>query len=178
MIKREYLGDVVNGHAILDPVFGQEFGNYFVNFDVLKERYFDADFLIHAAGQPIALVQLGRDIGIDDLEDLKAVLREAKKRFDLNLEVSDEHVMFGPPTQKSIDALITKERQTKQHLEQSETQFRERLKTVKELLDRYNAREAKLLNECETLREDGRLMWIKSKVVTAALGHIAGKKVN
>ena len=179
MIKREYLGDVVNGHAILDPVFGQEFGNYFVNFDILKERFFDAEFLIHAAGQPVPLRQLGREMGVDDIEDLKSVLRESKKRFDLNIEISDDHAMFGPPSQRSIEALIAKERATKQQLEQSEGQFRDRLKTVKELLDRYNSREAKLLNECESFREEGRLMWIKSKVVSAAVDHIEhGKKVS
>ena len=178
VVKREYLGDVVNGHALLDPVFGQEFGNYFVNFEILKERFFDAEFLLHAAGQPVTLVQLGREMGIDDMEDLKAILREAKKRYNLNIEISDDHAMFGAPSQKAIDALITKERNTKQSLEQSETHLRDRLKTVKELLDRYNAREAKLLNECESLHEEGRIMWIKAKVVNATLEQIGSSSSN
>ena len=174
VVKREYLADVINGHALLDPVFGTEFGNYFVNFDILKERFFEAEFLLHAAGHPTPLDQLGQQMGVDDLEDLKAILREAKNRFDVNIEVTESHVMFGAPSQKSIEGLIQRERSSRHRLEQSETQLKERLKTVKDLLDRYNAREAKILNEAEQLREEGRLVWIKAKVVDAAYKHIEG----
>ena len=176
VVKREYLSDVINGQALLDPVFGSEFGHYFVNFDILKERFFEAEFLLHAAGHPISLDQLGQQMGVDDLDDLQAILREAKSRFDVNIEVTDSHVMFGAPSQKSIEGLIQRERNNRKRLDESEDQLKERLKTVKDLLDRYNAREAKILNEVEQNREEGRVVWIKAKVVDAALGHIEGER--
>ena len=176
VVKREYLADVANGKALLDPSRATQMGNYVVSYEVLKERFFDAEFLIHAAGQPIALSQLGEQMGVDSLEDLREILRESKKRFDLNIEVTDDHVMFGPPSQKSIDSLITREKGTRSKLETTEVQLKDRLKTVKELLDRYNSREAKILNEAESLREEGRLLWIKSKIVAAASKQINGSR--
>ena len=178
VVKKEYLGEVLNGHQLLDGSMGMEVGGYLVNFEMLKERFFDAEFLLHAAGQPVALAQLGDQMGIADSDDLRAILREAKKRFDLNIEISEQHAMFGAPSQKSIEALVARERSNKQRLEQTESQLRERLKTIKELLDRYNTREAKILNECETLREEGRLVWIKAKLVHGALDHIGNRRVS
>jgi hypothetical protein len=172
VVKRSFLADVTNGSSLLDPIFGVEFGNYLVNFDILKERFFDADFLLHSAGEPVHVSELGRQMGVEEIDDLRDILQEAKSRFDLNIEISSDHVMFGPPSQKSIEAIMGRERETKTKLEQSEEQLKERLKTIKELLDRYNSREAKILNECESLREEGRLIWIKAKVVATAVQHI------
>ena len=95
------------------------------------------------------------------------MLRESKKRYDLNIEVSDDHIMLGPPSSQAIEALIGRERLHKEQLEDTERQLNERLKTIKELLERYTVREARILNELETLREEGRMVWIKSKVVDA-----------
>ncbi|MBM4405830.1 MAG: DUF4358 domain-containing protein [Chloroflexi bacterium] len=172
VVKREFLAQVSSGHNLIDPVFAVEVGSYLVNYEILKERFFDAEFLIHAAGQPISMDRLGEQMGVDNREDMKTILREAKKRFDLNVEISEDHVMFGPPTQGSIDALVSRERTNKQKMEQSENALKERLKTVKDLLDRYNSREAKILNECETLKEEGRVIWSKSKIVAAVINHI------
>jgi hypothetical protein len=172
VVKRSFLADVTSGSSLLDPIFGVEFGNYLVNFDILKERFFDADFLLHSAGEPVHVSELGRQMGVEEIDDLRDILQEAKSRFDLNIEISSDHVMFGPPSQKSIEAIMGRERETKTKLEQSEEQLKERLKTIKELLDRYNSREAKILNECESLREEGRLIWIKAKVVATAVQHI------
>ena len=172
VVKREYLAQVSNGHNLIDPVFAVEVGSYLVNYEILKERFFDAEFLIHAAGQPIAMDRLADQMGIDNREDMKTILRESKKRFELNVEITEDHVMFGPPTQGSIDALISRERGNKQKMEQSESALKERLKTVKDLLDRYNSREAKILNECETLKEEGRVIWSKNKIVNAVINHI------
>ncbi len=176
VVKKEYLAEVINGHSMVSPGFGEDVGGYVINFDLVKERFFDAEFLLHAAGQPVPLRSLGQQMGVDDIEDVKTILREAKKRFDLNIEISNDHAMFGPPSQKSIEGLITRERNTKQRLEQSETQLRDRLKTIKDLLDRYNSREAKLLNECEHLKEEGRMVWTKAKVVRTAVDQIASKR--
>ena len=179
VVKKEYLEDVPNGHKLVDAVFGVEYGQYFVNFDILKERYFDGEFVLQVAGQPVPLVELGEQIGIEDPEDLRKVLREAKRRFDLNIEFSEDHVMFGPPSQGALEGLITKERGHKEQLQQTEGHLRERLKTIKELLERYTVREAKILNEIETLREEGRMVWLKAKVVAAVEDRIGenGKKV-
>ena len=98
--------------------------------------------------------------------------------FDLNTEISGEHVMFGPPNQASVEALIRKERGHKEKLQESDGQLRERLKTIKELLDRYTAREAKILNEIESLREEGRLVWLKAKVVSIVEEQIGNNKNN
>ncbi|MBI3743416.1 MAG: hypothetical protein HY261_03935 [Chloroflexi bacterium] len=178
IVKKEYMVQVVSNHQPFSQDLGTDVGGYLVNFDIMKERFFDAEFLLHAAGQPIPLKQLAAQMGVDGADDVRAILREAKKRFDLNVEISEDHVMFGPPSQKSIDALVAREKGTKQKLEQSEGQLRDRLKTIKELLDRYNAREAKIMNEAETLREEGRVVWIKAKMVNAAVGQIGNKKVS
>ncbi len=176
VVKKEYLAEIVNGLTTISPTFGEDVGSYVVNFDLLKERYFDAEFLLHAAGQPVPLRTLGQQMGMDDIEDVKMLLKEAKKRYDLNIEISNDHVMCGPPSQKSIEGLITREKNTKSRLEQTESQLRDRLKTIKDLLDRYNSREAKILNECEHLKEEGKMVWIKAKVTRAAVDQIANKR--
>lgn len=180
VVKKEYLEDVPNGHKLVDSTFGVEYGQYIVNFDILKERFFDGEFMLQVAGQPASMMEVGQQIGVEDSEDLRLILREAKRRFDLNIEVSDDHVMFGPPSQASIEALITKERGQKEHLTHTETLLKERLKTIKDLLERYTVREAKILNEIETLREEGRMVWLKGKVVSVVQERIAqsGRKVN
>jgi len=180
VVRKEYLEDVPNGHKLVDSMFGVEYGQYVVNFDILKEHFFDGEFMLQAAGQPVSLTDVGQQMGVDDSEDLRLILRESKKRFDLNIEVTDDHVMFGPPSQASIEALITKERGQKDHLQHTETLLKERLKTIKDLLERYTLREAKILNEIETLREEGRMVWLKGKVVTAVQERIVqnGRKVN
>lgn len=176
VVKKEYLAEVVNGHAMVGPSFGEELGAYVCNFDLIKERFFDAEFLLHAAGQPVPLRTIGHQMGVDDIEDVKMILREAKKRFDLNVEISNDHVMFGPPSQKAIEGLITREKNTKGRLEQTETQLRERLKTIKDLLDRYNSREAKILNEAEHLKDEGKMVWAKAKIVRSVMDQIANKR--
>lgn len=176
VVKKEYLAEVASGPQLLDPAFAVEMGNYLVNFELMKERFFDADFLVHAAGQPVPLYKLGAQMGIDDIDELRHILREARKRFDLNIELSDEHVMFGAPSAKSLEDLISREKSNKQKLEQTEQQLRDRQKTVKELLDRYTARETKILNEAETFKEEGRLVWIKAKMVRATLEHLGNKR--
>ncbi len=167
VVKKTYLQEIPNGHKLIDPGLCYEYGHYLVNFDIMKERFFDSAFLLQQAGQPLPLNELGRVMGVDDMEDLRKILREAKKRYDLNIEVSDAHVMFGPPTESSIQGLITKEKNTKTRLSETENQLRGRLKTIKELSDRYGTREAKILNEIENLKEEGRLVYVKSKVVAA-----------
>ncbi len=172
VVKKSYLEEIPNGHKLIDPVFGVEYGQYIVNFDIMRERFFDSAFLLQQAGQPMPLSELGRVMGVEDVEDLRKILREAKKRYDLNIEVSDDHVMFGPPSENSINALITKERNTKTKLSETEGHLKDRLKTIKDLVDRYTVREAKILNEMEQYREEGRLVYVKGKVVSAVQQHI------
>ena len=179
-VKREYLEDVPNGHKLVDSTFGVEYGQYIVNFDILKERFFEGEFMLQVAGQPVPLTEVGQQIGVDQPEDLRMILRESKRRFDLNIEVSDDHVMFGPPSQASVEALISKERAHKEHLQETDAHLKDRLKTVRDLLERYTVREAKILNEIESLREEGRMVWLKGKVVAAVQERIGenGRKVN
>ena len=172
VVKKEYLNGILNGHKLVDATFTVEYSQYVVNFDILKERFLDGEFLIHAAGQPILLGEMGRQMGIESVDDLLPILKEAKRRYDLNIELSEEHVMFGPPSEASIEALIARERSHKERLQQTEVQLKDRFKTIKELLDRYTAREAKILNEIESLREEGRLVWLKAKVVATLDGQI------
>ena len=172
VVKKQYLEAVPNGHRLADPVFGVEFGQYIVNFDILKERFFDGEFVLQAAGQPIPFGELSRQMGIDNVEDLKNILREAKKRYDLNIEVSDDHVMFGPPSKSAVEALIARERTHKDRLNETEGQLKERSKTIRDLLDRYTVREAKIMNEIETLRDEGKMVYVKSKVVDAVQSRI------
>lgn len=174
VISKELLAKVVSGPSLVTQTKGSEFGKYVVDFDILKERFFDAEFLLHAAGQPVPLKDLGEQMGVEDMEDLQSILREAKKNFGLNIEVTEGHVMFGAPSQKAIDSLVQREKHNKQKMEETEVQLKERLKTVKDLLDRYNAREAKIMNECEQYREEGRILWIKTKVVNAVQQHTQG----
>ncbi len=180
VVKKEFLEDIPNGHKLVDSVFGIEYGQFIINFDILKERFFDGEFMLQVAGQPVGLLDVGRQMGIDDPADLRMILREAKRRFDLNIEISEEHVMFGPPSQASIEALTCKERTHKEHLQQSDGHLKDRLKTIRDLLERYTVREAKILNEIETLREEGRMVWIKGKVVSAVQERIGenGRKVS
>ena len=166
VVKKEYLEEIPNGHKLIDPVFGVEYGHYIVNFDIMKERFFDSQFYLQVAGQPVPFAELGRLMGIDDHEDLRKILREAKKRYDLNIEVSEDHVMFGPPSEGSVHALIGKERAQKQKLQETEGTLKDRLKTIRELLDRYTVREAKILNEIETLKDEGRMVYLKGKIVS------------
>jgi hypothetical protein len=172
VVKKEYLDSVANGYKLVDPVFGQEFGQYIVNFEILKERFFDGEFMIQAAGQPIPLAELGKQMGVDNVDDLRAIMKEAKKRYDLNIEVSEDHVMFGPPSTSAVEHLIARERAHKDKLGETEVQLKERQKTIKDLLDRYNIREAKILNEIENLREEGRMVYVKGKIVSAVHGRI------
>ena len=176
VVRKSYLEDIPNGHKLIDPALCYEYGHYLVNFDIMRERFFDSAFLLQQAGQPLPLTELGRVMGVDDMEDLRKILREAKKRFDLNIEVSENHVMFGPPSEASISALIGKERNTKTKLAETEGHLKDRLKTIKDLLDRYSVREAKILNEMESLREEGRLVYVKGKVVSAIQQQIDGKE--
>lgn len=167
VVKRQYLDAVPNGHRLVGGEFGEEYGQYIVNFDILKERFFDGAFVMQAAGQPIPFSELGRQMDIDDMGDLKNILKEAKKRFDLNIEVSDDHVMFGPPSKAAVEARITKERTHKDKLSETEGQLKERSKTIRDLVDRYTVREAKIMNEIESLKDEGRMVYVKSKVVDA-----------
>ncbi|MBF8299301.1 MAG: hypothetical protein HW397_350, partial [Dehalococcoidia bacterium] len=139
-------------------------------------RYFEGEFIIQVAGQPISLVELGEDMGVENVDDLRTILREAKKRFDLNIQISDDHVMFGPPTQGAVASLSDREKTHKSKLAETETLLRERSKTIKELLDRYSAREAKIMNEIESLRDEGRMVYVKGKVVDAVAQRLEGKK--
>ncbi|MBF8299138.1 MAG: hypothetical protein HW397_187 [Dehalococcoidia bacterium] len=172
VVKKQYLEAVPNGHRLADPVFGVEFGQYIVNFDILKERFFDGEFVLQAAGQPIPFVELSRQTGIENVEDLRNILREAKKRYDLNIEVSDDHVMFGPPSKSAVEALIARERTHKDRLSETEGQLKERSKTIRDLVDRYTVREAKIMNEIESLRDEGKMVYVKSKVVDAVQSKI------
>jgi len=180
VVRREYLEDVPNGHKLIDSVFGDDYGEYIINFDIVKERFFEGEFVLQAAGQPISFNDLQRQMGIDDYNDLRKILREAKRRYDLNIEVSEDHVMFGPPSLDAVEGLMNKERAHKEQLTATEGQLKERLKTIKELLERYTVREAKILNEIETLREEGRMVWVKSKIVVAVHQRIDdnARKVN
>ena len=180
VVRKDFLEDVPSGHKLIGSPFCDEYGEHIINFEILKERFFEGDLMLRAAGQPIPFSELTRLIGIDDYGDLRNVLRESKKRYDLNIEVSDDHVMLGPPSSQSIEALIGRERLHKEQLEDTEQQLTERLKTIKELLERYTVREARILNELETLREEGRMVWIKSKVVDAVQQRIGDsqRKVN
>jgi hypothetical protein len=176
VVKKQYLDAIPNGHRLADPVFGVEFGQYIVNFDILKERFFDGEFVLQAAGQPIPFGEISRQTGIENIEDLRNILREAKKRYDLNIEVSDDHVMFGPPSKSAVESLIARERQHKERLTETEGQLKERSKTIRDLLDRYTVREAKIMNEIESLKEEGRMVYVKSKVVDAVQGRLGGGK--
>ena len=167
VVKKQYLDAVPNGHRLADPVFGIEFGQYIVNFDILKERFFDGEFVLQAAGQPIPFNELGRQMGVENMDDLRNILREAKKRYDLNIEVSDDHVMFGPPSKSAVEALISRERTHKEKLTETESALKERSKTITDLVGRYTVREAKIMNEIETLKDEGRTVYVKSKVVEA-----------
>jgi len=167
VVKKSYLDAVANGHRLNDPVFGQEIGQYIVNFDILKERFFEGEFVLQAAGQPIPFSELGQQMGVDHMDDLKTILIEAKKRFDLNIEVSEDHVMFGPPSKAAVESIIARERQHKDKLTESETGLKERSKTIRDLLDRYTVKEAKIMNEIESLKDEGRTVYVKSKVVEA-----------
>ena len=173
VVKKQYLDAVPNGHRLNDPVFGQEFGQYIVNFDILKERFFDGEFVLQAAGQPIPFSELGRQMGVENNDDLRNILREAKKRFDLNIEVSDDHVMFGPPSKAAVEALIARERNHKDKLTETESQLKDRSKTIRDLVDRYTVREAKIMNEIESLKDEGRMVYVKSKVVDAVQNRLA-----
>lgn len=172
VVAKDLLAKVVGGPSLITQSKGAEYGRYVVDFDVLKERFFDAEFLLNAAGKPIPMAELAEQMGVAEGEDLIAILKDAKKNFGLNIEITDNHVMFGPPSARAIDSLINREKQNKQKMEETEMQLKARLKTVKDLLDRYNAREAKIMNETEQFREEGRMLWIKSKIVNAAAQHI------
>jgi len=172
VVKKEYLDSVANGYKLVDPVFGEEFGQYIVNFELLKERFFDGEFMIQVAGLPISLVELGKQMGVDDLDDLRAIMKDAKKRYDLNIEVSEDHVMFGAPSSTAVEHLIGRERAHKEKLGETEVQLKERQSTLKDLLNRYNVREAKILNEIENLREEGHMVYVKGKIATAVQGRI------
>ena len=175
IVKKEYLAGMIAGYRRMGQE-AEEFGQYLVNFGLLKERYFDGEFIVQAAGQPISLSELGEDMGVDSVDDLRTILSEAKKRYDLNIQVSEDHVMFGPPTQSAVDHLSDRERTHKQKLSETETLLRDRQKTIKDLLDRYTAREAKIMNEIEGLREEGRMVYIKGKVVDAVSQKLDGKR--
>ncbi len=174
VVKKEYLAEISGGEKLLDPTFGQEFGHYLVNFDIVKDRFFDAQFVLQAAGQPIPLKDIGSLMGVEDMNDLKSILKEARRKYDLDIQVNEDHVMFGAPSQASVDALIAKQRATKDRLSHTETQLKDRSKTIKDLLGRYSTRETKILNEVETFKEEGRLLWIKSKIAKAIKDKIDG----
>ena len=171
-VSKELLVKTVNGPSVITQSQGTEFGRYVVDFELLKERFFDSSFLLHASGQPVPLEELAEEMGIENGEDLVAILREAKKTYGVNIEITDRHVLFGAPSQRAIDGLIEREKKNRQKMDETEGQLRDRLKTVKDLLDRYNAREAKIMNETEQFREEGRMLWIKAKIVSAAAQHI------
>ncbi len=174
VVRKEYVAEISGGEKLLDPTFGQEFGHYLVNFDIVKDRFFDAQFVLQAAGQPIPLKDIGNLMGVEDMNDLKSILKEARRKYDLDIQLNEDHVMFGPPSQASVEALVAKQRATKDRLNHTETQLKERSKTIKDLLDRYSTRETKILNEVETFKEEGRLLWIKSKIAKAIKDKIDG----
>ena len=153
-----------------------QLGSYIVDFDTVKERFFDAAFLLNAAGQPVPLSQIGAQMGVDHIEDVRVILREARQRFNLNVEVNDTHAMFGAPSQQAMDALIVREKNNKKQLEQTETVLRDRLKTITGMIGHYNKRETQILNENETLRDEGRTLWIKAKMVTGATAQMTNKR--
>ena len=175
IVKKEYLTGMIAGYRRMGQE-AEEFGQYLVNFNLLKERYFEGEFIVQVAGQPIPLNELGEDMGVDSTEDLRVILREAKKRYDLNIQISEDHVMFGPPTQAAVDHLSDRERTHKNKLGEMEALLKDRQKTIKDLLDRYTGREAKIMNEIETLKDEGRMIYVKGKVVDAVAARIDGKK--
>ena len=175
IVKKEYLAGMTGGYKRMGPD-AEEYGQYMVNYALVKERYFEGEFIVQVAGQPISLAELGEDMGVENIDDLRTILREAKKRFDLNIQVSDSHVMFGAPTKAAVDHLSDREKTHKQKLAETETMLRERSKTIKDLLDRYSAREAKIMNEIEGLRDEGRMVYVKGKVVDAVAKQLEGKR--
>jgi len=175
IVKKEYLTGMIAGYRRMGQE-SEEYGQYLVNFNLLKERYFEGEFIVQVAGQPISIAELGEDMGVDSVEDLRAILREAKKRFDLNIQITDDHVMFGPPTQAAVDHLSDREKTHKGKLAEMETVLKDRQKTIKDLLDRYTGREAKIMNEIESLKDEGRMIYVKGKVVDAVAQKIDGKK--
>jgi len=175
IVKKEYLSGMISGYRRLASD-AEEYGQYLVNFSLLKERYFEGEFIVQVAGQPISLQELGEDMGVDSVDDLRTILREAKKRYDLNIQVSENHVMFGAPTQSAVDHLSDRERTHKAKLAETETLLRDRQRTLKELLDRYTVREAKIMNEIETFKDEGRMMYVKGKVLDAVASKLDGKK--
>jgi hypothetical protein len=174
IVQKQYLSIVtVRLEAVGAAV---QMGGYVVDFDLVKERFFDAAFLLNAAGKPVPLSQLGAQMGVDQVDDVRAILREARKRFDLNVELNDTHAMFGPPSQQAVEALIGREREQKRQIEQTEKVLQERLRTITSMVDHYNRREAQILNENESLRDEGRTLWIKAKMVSAAKDQMAPKR--
>ena len=167
VVRKDYLDAATSGHLVVTPALCEDRGHYVVNFPMMKDRFFDGEFAIQAAGQPVPFSELGRQMGIEHDDDLKEILREAKKRYDLNIEVTDTHVMFGPPSPSAVEHLIARERGHKDKLTETESALRERRTAVNGLLDRYIKREAKIMNEIETLKEEGRSVYVKGKVVQA-----------
>lgn len=152
-----------------------EYGHYLVDMDILKQRMFDSRFLLETRGRPVPLAEIGAIMGVDDVDDLRHILVDAKKRYDLNIEVSEGHVMFGAPSEDGLKSLADRERDHKAQLKEAETALHGRLQTINQLLNRYSSREAQILNETEALKEEGRLLFLKTRIVSAVRQRIEGQ---